>query len=71
MTTGRRSALPGFAPALSITLLWMALIVLIPLASLALRPWELGLAGVWHSVTAPRVLAALKLSFGVAALAGR
>ena len=69
MTTARRSALPGFAPALSITLLWMALIVLVPLASLALRPWELGLAGVWHSVTEPRVLAALKLSFGVAALA--
>ena len=34
-----------------------------------MRPWELGLAGVWHSVTEPRVLAALRLSFGAAALA--
>jgi sulfate/thiosulfate transport system permease protein len=66
MTAAQRSPLPSFAPALTITLGWMSLIVLIPLASLALRPWELGLAGVWHSVTEPRVLAALKLSFGAA-----
>ncbi|MFT8244269.1 sulfate ABC transporter permease subunit CysT [Roseomonas sp. BN140053] len=51
------------------TLVWLAAIVLIPLAALALRPWELGLAGVWASVTEPRVLAALRLSFGAAALA--
>ena len=69
MTTARRSALPGFGPAIAITLCWVSLIVLVPLASLALRPWELGLAGVLHSVTEPRVLAALKLSFGAAALA--
>ena len=65
----RRSALPGFAPTLGITLLWLSLIVLVPLASLALRPWELGIIGVWHSVTEPRVLAALRLSFGAAILA--
>ena len=65
----RRSALPGFAPTLGVTLTWLSLIVLIPLASLALRPWSLGLAGVWHSVTEPRVLAALRLSFGSASLA--
>ena len=69
MTTARRSALPGFGPALAITLCWISLIVLVPLTSLALRPWELGLAGVWHSLTEPRVLAALRLSFGAAALA--
>jgi sulfate/thiosulfate transport system permease protein len=65
----RRSALPGFAPTLGVTLTWLSLIVLIPLASLALRPWSLGLAGVWHLVTEPRVLAALRLSFGSASLA--
>ena len=65
----RRSALPGFAPTLGVTLTWLSLIVLIPLASLALRPWSLGLAGVWHSITDPRVLAALRLSFGTASLA--
>ena len=65
----RRSALPGFGLTLGITLAWLSLIVLIPLAALALRPWELGLAGLWHSVSEPRVLAALRLSFGAAALA--
>ena len=65
----RRSALPGFAPTLGVTLLWLSLIVLLPLASLALRPWELGIIGVWHSITEPRVLAALRLSFGAAIIA--
>ena len=69
MTAARRSALPGFGPALAITLTWVSLIVLLPLASLALRPWELGVVGVWHAVTDPRVLAALRLSFGAAAIA--
>src|SRR6185436_17038011 len=31
---------------------------------------ELGIAGVWHSITEPRVLAALRLSFGAAIVAG-
>jgi sulfate transport system permease protein len=63
------SGLPGFAPAMAVTLLWLCLIVLVPLAALALRPWSLGLVGVWHSLTDPRVLAALRLSFGAAGLA--
>ena len=65
----RRSALPGFGLTLGMTLTWLSLIVLVPLAALLVRPWELGLAGVWHSVTDPRVLAALRLSFGAATLA--
>ena len=69
MPSARRSALPGFALTFGITLLWLSLIVLLPLAALMLRPWELGLAGVWHSITEPRVLASLRLSFGIAALA--
>lgn len=69
MLVPQRSALPGFAPTFGVTLLWLSLIVLIPLAALIVRPWELGLAGFWHSVTEPRVLAALRLSFGTAAIA--
>jgi sulfate transport system permease protein len=65
----RRSALPGFRPALGLTLLWISLIVLLPLAALVLRPWELGPLGIWQSLTEPRVLAGLRLSFGAAALA--
>jgi sulfate transport system permease protein len=65
----RRDALPGFGLALGVTLLWLTAIVLVPLAALALRPWELGLAGVLDSLADPRVLAALRLSFGTALLA--
>jgi len=64
-----RSALPGFGITMGMTLTWLSLIVLMPLAALVARPWELGMAGVWHSVTEPRVLAALRLSFGAATLA--
>jgi sulfate transport system permease protein len=63
------SVLPGFKPALGFTLFYLSAIVLIPLAALVLRPWELGLSGVVEMVSAPRVLAALKLSFGMAAAA--
>jgi len=62
----RRDAVPGFGFSLSVTLLWLGGLVLLPLLALLLRPAELGPAGLWHSVTEPRVLAALRLSFGAA-----
>ncbi len=65
----RRHALPGFRLALGITLAWLGLIVLVPLAALALKPWELGIAGVLDVLTEARVLAALRLSFGAALVA--
>ncbi|MDP1873301.1 sulfate ABC transporter permease subunit CysT [Phenylobacterium sp.] len=63
------SVLPGFPLALGITLTWLSLIFLLPLSALLLRPWELGLSGFWTVVTDPRVIAALRISFGAAALA--
>jgi sulfate transport system permease protein len=48
------------------TLLYLSLIVLIPLAALIARPWEHGWSGFWDTITDPRVLAALRLSFGTA-----
>jgi sulfate/thiosulfate transport system permease protein len=63
------SILPGFPAAFGFTVLYLSLIVLIPLSALFMRPWELGLDGIWQVVTAPRTLAALRLSFGAAALA--
>jgi sulfate transport system permease protein len=63
------SILPGFGLGLGLTLAYLGLIVVLPLSALALRPWELGLSGVWHELAAPRVAAALKLSFGLSALA--
>jgi sulfate transport system permease protein len=59
------SILPGFRLSLGITLVYLALIVLIPLSALALRPWEIGLDGVWRTLTEARVAAALKISFGL------
>ncbi|MBP7335320.1 sulfate ABC transporter permease subunit CysT [Niveispirillum sp.] len=61
-----RSIIPGFGLTLGITLTHLTLIVLIPLAALMLRPWDIGLSGFINQVTEPRVLAALRLSFGAA-----
>ncbi len=63
------SILPGFPLAMGITLAYLGAIVVLPLIALAIRPWELGVAGVWASLTEPRVAAALKLSFGLSAAA--
>lgn len=60
------SVIPGFGITFGFAVAYLSIIILIPLAALLLRPWELGLNGVWEVVTAPRVLAALKLSFGAA-----
>ena len=60
------SALPGFAPALGFTLVYLTLIVLLPLGALIAKASSLGFAGLWAVATEPRVLAALKTTFGVA-----
>jgi sulfate transport system permease protein len=63
------SALPGFGGALGFTLLYVGLIILLPLAALAARPWEHGPAGIAAAILKPRTLAALRLSFTAAVLA--
>jgi sulfate transport system permease protein len=63
------SVLPGFGLTLGFTIFYLSLIVLIPLAALIIRPWELGFDGFIAAVTSPRVLAALRLSFGAALIA--
>ncbi|UPG74154.1 sulfate ABC transporter permease subunit CysT [Roseomonas gilardii subsp. gilardii] len=63
-----RDPVAGFGLALGVTLFWLTAIVLVPLLALVLRPWELGLSGVLSSLAEPRVLAALRLSFGAAFL---
>jgi len=52
MIRAERSALPGFGAAMAITLAWVSKLVLV---SLVLRPWELGVAGVWRPGTSPSV----------------
>jgi sulfate transport system permease protein len=65
----RPSVLPGFHLALGTTLLYLALIVLIPLSAAFLKTFTLSLDQFIAVVTAPRVLASLRLSFGAAFLA--
>ena len=62
----RSRVVPGVGLSLGITLTWLSLIVLIPLTGLLLKAGGLGWQGLWHIWTEPRVLAALKLSFGTA-----
>jgi sulfate transport system permease protein len=57
--------IPGFGITLAITLTWLALIVLIPLAGLFLKTAELGPDQLWAILTSRRTLNALKLSFGL------
>lgn len=64
-----RAILPGFALSLGYSLLYLSLIVLIPLAALVLKASSLSWGEFWAVVSSPRVVAALGLSFGAAAIA--
>jgi len=68
-TNTRRSPIPGFGLALGYTLAYLGIIVLLPLAGVFFKTATLGPAEIWEIVSSPRVLAALKLSFGTALLA--
>jgi sulfate transport system permease protein len=66
----RRSPLiPGFGLTLGYTMLYLSLVVLIPLSATFIRSLDLGWGHFWTVVTAPRVVASLRLSFGAALLA--
>jgi len=65
----RHGVLPGFGPALGVTLLYVGLLVLVPLAALFVKTAGLTPPEFWRIVTAPRALAAYRLSFGAALLA--
>jgi len=59
-----RGVLPGFGLALGFTMLYLGLVVLIPLSTVFLKSAALSPAEIWAKVTAPRTLAAFRLSFG-------
>ena len=65
----KRRAIPGFGLTLGITLSYLSLIVLIPLAGVFFKASGLGVDGLLHTLSSPRVLASLKLTFGSALLA--
>ncbi|WP_332116334.1 sulfate ABC transporter permease subunit CysT [Azorhizobium caulinodans] len=60
-----RSVIPGFGLTFGLTVTWLSLIVLIPLAALFLKTTELTLDRFIAVVTGPRTLHALWVSFGI------
>jgi len=65
----KKYLLPGFGLSLGVTLVYLSLIVLIPLAAVFLRTTELSWHEFWAVVTTPRVVATYKLTFGASLLA--
>ncbi len=61
--------LPGFGLTLGFSLAYLGLIVLIPLAMAFLRAFNLDWNEFWAIVTAPRVLASYRLTFGASLIA--
>ncbi len=64
-----RRVLPGFNLTLGYTLLYLCLIVLIPLSALVFKTLSMSWVDFWEAVTAPRVLASFRLTFGASFLA--
>lgn len=60
-----RKVLPGFGLTIGWTLIYLTLIVLIPLSALFLKTAAGGWEHIWGTITEPRVLASLRVSFGV------
>ncbi|MGX1317201.1 sulfate transport system permease protein [Bradyrhizobium sp. USDA 377] len=62
----RRRTLPGFGLTMGLTLSWLSVIILIPLAGLFLRTFELSPEQFWAILSSRRTLNALRVSFGLA-----
>lgn len=71
MTTAAkvRRVLPGFGLSMGITISYLSLIVLVPLAAVFIKSASLGPVEFWHAATTPRVMASYRLSFGASLLA--
>jgi sulfate transport system permease protein len=70
MTSADRRVLPGFGPAISLTVGYVSLLILIPLATLVLKSASVGPAAFWAAVSSPRALAAYRLSIQTALAGG-
>jgi len=62
----RHSVLPGFGLTLGYTLIYLALIVLIPLVALFMRAASISPERFWELISSPRLVASYKLTFGTA-----
>ncbi|WP_363168591.1 sulfate ABC transporter permease subunit CysT [uncultured Lamprocystis sp.] len=64
-----RRVLPGFGLTLGLTLVYLSLVVLIPLSAVFIKAGSLPLGELWNIVSAPRVVASYRLTFGASLLA--
>ncbi|WP_084292241.1 sulfate ABC transporter permease subunit CysT [Bradyrhizobium sp. WSM3983] len=62
----RRRTLPGFSLTMGLTLTWLSVIILLPLAGLFLKSLELSPEQFWNILSSRRTLNALRVSFGLA-----
>lgn len=65
----QNNVLPGFGPTIGFTIFYLSLIVLIPLSALVFRTAGLTWGEFISTVTAPRVLASYRVTFGAAVIA--
>jgi sulfate/thiosulfate transport system permease protein len=64
MATRRYNPLPGFGLTMGYTLFYLSALVLIPVAGLFLKAFQLSWHDFWALTTDPRALAAYRLTFG-------
>jgi len=64
-----KRVIPGFGLSLGITLAWLSVIILIPLTALFIKAAGLGPSAWWKILSSDRMVAAMRLTFGVSALA--
>jgi sulfate transport system permease protein len=62
--TSRRRVLPGFRLTMGFTLLYLALVVLVPLCTLPIKTASMSWDAFWGTITDPRVVASYRLSLG-------
>lgn len=65
----RRRVIPGFGLAFGSTVLYLAVIVLLPICALILKASGLGFDGFWRILTLPRTLSALRVTISMALVA--
>lgn len=65
----KNTILPGFGVTLGFTLVYLALLVLIPLSALVVKSAELDFSEFWGIVSSPRAAAAYRLTFGASLIA--
>lgn len=65
----KHRVLPGLPLTLGYTILYLSLVVLIPLSAVFIKSMTLNFGAFWEIVSAPRVVASYRLSFGMALFA--